>query len=65
MTERLTGSSPLVYARIAGLLHLAVFVLGPFAEFFVREGLIVPGRSRRHGLQRALFGGPVPRRVRH
>jgi hypothetical protein len=30
-------------ARIAGLLYLVIFLMAPFAEFFVREGLIVAG----------------------
>jgi hypothetical protein len=32
-----------VYARAAGLMYLLVALLAPFAEFFVRKGLIVPG----------------------
>ena len=32
-----------VYARVAGLMYLLVALLAPFAEFFVRKGLIVPG----------------------
>lgn len=28
-------------ARVAGLLYLLIFVLAPFAEFFVRQGLVV------------------------
>ena len=43
MTNRIAETSPLVYARVAGLLYLMVFVLGIFAEFFVRQNLIVPG----------------------
>lgn len=43
MPERRSEPSPLVYARVAGLLYLIIFLLAPFAEFFVREGLIVPG----------------------
>jgi hypothetical protein len=30
-------------ARTAGLLYLVIFLMAPFAEFFVREGLIVAG----------------------
>jgi hypothetical protein len=33
----------MTYARIAGLLYLVIFLMAPFAEFFVREGLIVAG----------------------
>ena len=32
-----------VYARVAGLMYLLIALLAPFAEFFVRKGLIVPG----------------------
>ena len=42
MTNRVTGGSPLLYARVVGLLYLIIFLIAPFAEFFVREGLIVP-----------------------
>lgn len=38
-----TGLSPTALARIAGLLYLVIFVAAPFAEFFVREGLVVAG----------------------
>jgi hypothetical protein len=41
MDTRPAGTSPVTYARIAGLLYLAIFLMAPFAEFFVREGLIV------------------------
>ena len=30
-------------ARIAGLLYLTIIVAGIFAEFFVRQSLVVPG----------------------
>jgi hypothetical protein len=43
MQRQPTGSSPQVYARVAGLLYLAIFLLAPFAEFAVRATLIVPG----------------------
>ncbi|WP_028316863.1 DUF4386 domain-containing protein [Desulfatibacillum aliphaticivorans] len=36
-------SSPLFYARFAGLLYLLIIVLGIFAEFFIRAKLIVSG----------------------
>ena len=32
-----------VYARVAGLMYLLIALLAPFAEFFVRQALIVPG----------------------
>jgi Domain of unknown function (DUF4386) len=43
MQDRSNAVSPMVLARIAGLLYLIIFVMAPFAEFFVREGLIVVG----------------------
>ncbi len=43
MLTRASGTSPMVYARVAGLLYLVVFLMAPFAEFFVRQGLIVTG----------------------
>jgi len=42
MTNRTGETSPLVYARVAGLLYLVVAVLGGFA-FFLSQSLIVPG----------------------
>jgi hypothetical protein len=42
-TNRTAGTSPLVYARIAGLLLLIVAVLGPFSVIYVPSTLIVPG----------------------
>lgn len=42
MQNRVSEPSPLVYARVAGLLYLIIFLLAPFAEFFVRAGLIAP-----------------------
>lgn len=35
-------TSPLAYARVAGILYLIIIVFGIFAEAFVRSGLIVP-----------------------
>jgi hypothetical protein len=43
MQQPATSPSPMTYARIAGLLYLVIFLMAPFAEFFVREGLIVAG----------------------
>jgi hypothetical protein len=43
MTNRTTETSPLVYARVAGVLYLIIFVAGFFADLFVRDSLIVPG----------------------
>ena len=40
---RAVGTSPQVYAKTAGVIWLIVAILAPFAEFFVRQGLIVPG----------------------
>ena len=33
----------MTYARVAGVLYLIVFLIAPFAEFFVRQELIVAG----------------------
>ena len=43
MTLRTTETSPVVYARVAGLLYLIIIVCGIFSEGFVRSGLIVAG----------------------
>jgi hypothetical protein len=43
MPDRAIGPSPQVYARVAGLILLIIAIMAPFAEFFVRQGLIVPG----------------------
>ncbi|AGF53601.1 sll7047 (plasmid) [Synechocystis sp. PCC 6803] len=43
MTNRMIETSPLVYARAAGLLYLIIIVLGLFAEIFVRSSIITPG----------------------
>lgn len=43
MTVRTTETSPLVSARVAGLLYLIIIVCGIFSEGFVRAGLIVAG----------------------
>jgi Domain of unknown function (DUF4386) len=37
------ATSPQVYARVAGLIWVLVAIMAPFAEFFVRQRLIVPG----------------------
>jgi hypothetical protein len=37
------ATSPLVYARVAGVLYLAIIVCGIFGEVFVRSTLFVPG----------------------
>ncbi len=37
------SASPMTYARAAGVLYLVIFLMAPFAEFFVRQGLIVAG----------------------
>jgi uncharacterized protein DUF4386 len=41
MMERLAGAAPRLQARIAGVLYLIIFIAGPFAEFFVRDPLVV------------------------
>ena len=43
IADRIAGTSPLVYARIAGLLLLIVAVLGPFSLLYVPSTLFVPG----------------------
>src|SRR5829696_8956193 len=42
-TNRTAGTSPLVYARVAGLLLLIVAILGPFSVIYFPSTLIVPG----------------------
>lgn len=43
MTVKSAGTSPLVYARIVGVLYLLLFFLGPVAFFMGRTGVVVPG----------------------
>ena len=43
MTTRTAGTSPLVYARLTGLLLLMLVVVGPFSQLYVPSTLIVPG----------------------
>src|SRR5919199_5120052 len=43
MPDRAPGTSPQLYAKVAGVIWLIVAILAPFAEFFVRQRLIVPG----------------------
>lgn len=43
MTSPNAEASPLVYARVAGLLYLIIIVFGIFDEAFVRARLVVPG----------------------
>jgi hypothetical protein len=43
MTDRTVKISPLVYARIAGVLYLINIAYGLFGELFVRARLVVPG----------------------
>lgn len=42
-TTRTTKTSPRTYARIVGVLYLAIFFLGPFAFFMGRVAVVVPG----------------------
>jgi hypothetical protein len=42
-SNRTVESSPQRYARIGGVLYLAIIVLGGFAEGFVTSNLVVPG----------------------
>jgi len=43
MTERITETSPRVYARIGGVLYLIIIVIGFCSQFFVRDKLAVSG----------------------
>ena len=43
MTNRIADISQRKAARVAGFLYLIVIVAGVFAQFFVRQSLIVPG----------------------
>src|SRR5437588_10434975 len=43
MKERITETSPQVYARIGGVLYLMIIVIGFSSEFFVRDKLVVSG----------------------
>jgi hypothetical protein len=43
MTTRTAETSPLVYARLTGLLLLLLVVVGPFSQLYVPSTLIVPG----------------------
>ena len=49
MRGRADATSPQVYAKVAGVIWLIVAILAPFAEFFVRQGLIVPGNVAATG----------------
>jgi hypothetical protein len=41
--DRIAGTSPLVYARVAGFLLLFVAIIAPFSQLYVPSTLIVPG----------------------
>ena len=43
MNEHIRDISPLLYARLAGVLYLTIIVFGLFTEIYVRSGLIAPG----------------------
>lgn len=43
MANSIPETSPLVYARAAGVLYLIIIVFGVFSELAVRASLIVPG----------------------
>ncbi|MBZ0296639.1 MAG: DUF4386 domain-containing protein [Anaerolineae bacterium] len=43
MTTRSTESSPLIYARTAGVLYLVITIAAMIAHFYVPSTLIVPG----------------------
>src|SRR5215212_6855425 len=42
-TNRTAGTSPLVYARVAGFLLLFIVLIAPFSQLYVPSTLIVPG----------------------
>src|SRR5215217_6623784 len=41
--DRLAGTSPLVYARVAGFLLLFIVLIAPFSQLYLPATLIVPG----------------------
>jgi hypothetical protein len=43
MIDRVSTSSPQIYARVGGVLYLIIIVAGLFGEMFVRNELLVPG----------------------
>jgi hypothetical protein len=43
MTTRTAETSPLIYARLTGLLLLLLVVVGPFSQLYVPSTVIVPG----------------------
>ena len=43
MTTRAAGTSPNVYARVAGILYLIIAIAAIFGPTFVRSNLVVPG----------------------
>jgi hypothetical protein len=43
VTNRIINASSHQTARVAGVLYLIIIIAGIFAEFFVRQSLIVPG----------------------
>lgn len=43
MTIRTNETTPLVYAKVAGVLYLIIIVFGIFSEVFIRSSLIVSG----------------------
>jgi len=45
MTDNNIGTSPMVYARIAGLAYLVTMMLGIFSVNYVETRLVVPGNS--------------------
>src|SRR4028119_2333496 len=43
MPDQAIRTSPQIYARVAGLIWVIIAIMAPFAEFYVRQGLTVPG----------------------
>jgi hypothetical protein len=54
MTNRTAETAPLIYVRVLWFLYLIMFIIGIFAEFFVRSSLIVSGDALCHSIVRTL-----------
>ncbi|MDD3449070.1 MAG: DUF4386 domain-containing protein [Gammaproteobacteria bacterium] len=57
MTVGTADSSPMVLARVAGLLYLVIIVCGISGEAFIRSGLIVPGDAAATAANIRIFQG--------
>ena len=45
MTNSIVETSPLVYARVAGLAYIVIIMLGIFSVSFIETNLVVPGND--------------------